>query len=95
MFVPDRIKIPSPDFVNAVDPSITPPYVKVVPLSTLTVPPPVLHVIPLLVFRVKDAVVCKVPPFKIKRSASKVSGLPRLLSAATEMVPSSIIILPV
>ena len=59
------------------------------------VPPSVLKVIPLLVFKVKSAVVCNVPPCKVSRSASKVSGLPRLLSEDIEMVPASIIILPV
>ena len=96
MFAPDNNKVPSPDFVKAVVPSITPPYVKVVPVLVLIVPPSVLNVIPLLVFKVKVAVVCKVPPLKVNWSATADPGAaPKLVSAATEIVPASITILPV
>ena len=64
-------------------------------MLVLIVPPSVLKVIPLLVFKVKSAVVNRVPPCKVSRSASKVLGLPRLLSEDIEIVPASIIILPV
>ena len=37
--MPERVKVPSPDLVKAPDPAMMPPYVKVVPLSVVTVPP--------------------------------------------------------
>jgi len=68
----------------------------VVPLSTLIVPPPVLKVIPLFVPKVKLAEVFKVPPANIILSASAESGVaPNPVAALIEIVPSSIVVIPV
>ena len=64
-------------------------------LSISIVPLPVLKVIPLLVPSVKLADVFKVPPFKIMLSASAEPGVaPKPVAAPIEIVPSSIVVIP-
>ena len=61
---PVRMRVPLPAFVKFCVPAIVPPYVSVVPVSTLMVPAPV-SVMPLLALRVNVEVLCKVPPLNV------------------------------
>ena len=75
--------------MSAPVPPMTPPWVSVVPEAVLKMPPPAFSVVARDV--VKLPVVCSVPPPK----SSVPAALPRLASAATEIVPPLIEVPPV